>query len=325
MKSKNTTNGTSLLGLVDGDMQLDWLDCQTTHPSLPDHHHVSHSAAQVREKATQIIDTSPRIGSGWSRPSGLLSFLGSKLQPQSIKTIGLMIYSMGWKQKVTPQGRSYFQLAASARRTFDSDCGLRQGWPTPTTHNAKELGYPAEWNRKTLGLGTQAHLSGWPTPQTMDTLPPKTGEALARNKKKGGCSNLREHVHMAGWPTPKARDYHTEGKGQFSPSLPSVAEQISGWPTSQTMNTLPPMDYEKRLNHPSRQGRSVSGNLREVVTIAQATRLKPDGTILTGSSAEMESGGQLDPAHSRWLMGYPPEWDDCAVTAMPSSRRSRRK
>jgi hypothetical protein len=47
------------------------------------------------------------------------------------------------------------------------------------------------------------------------------------------------------------------------------------------------------------------------------------GPSLTGYRAKTEKRGQLNPAFSRWLMGYPAEWDDCAPTAMPSSRRSR--
>jgi hypothetical protein len=36
--------------------------------------------------------------------------------------------------------------------------------------------------------------------------------------------------------------------------------------------------------------------------------------MLTGSSAGMESGGQLRPAHSRWLMGFPMQWDAAAIS-----------
>ena len=43
-----------------------------------------------------------------------------------------------------------------------------------------------------------------------------------------------------------------------------------------------------------------------------------------GETTENNISWKIDPAHTRWLMGYPVEWDACAPTVTPSSRKLRR-
>lgn len=74
-----------------------------------------------------------------------------------------------------------------------------------------------------------------------------------------------------------------------------------------------------------RNGKLSTDRLDVTAQLAEPMRLMASGDLLTGFSAAMENGGQLNPDLALWLMGLPDEWASCAPTAMPSLRRSRKR
>ena len=146
---------------------------------------------------------------------------------------------------------------------------------------------------------TQEVLASWPTPTVesgdQDTLNPTPGQT--------GGTTLGGAAKLASWPTPKQRDHHTEGQGQYSQSLARAIGTLASWATPKA-NEMP-------------TGVNAQGG------VSLTTQVR--GAISSGSPAETAKAGQLNPAFSRWLMGYPPEWDSCGVTAMRSCLKLRRK
>lgn len=251
-----------------------------------------------------------------SESAALQSSLANRLRAR-MASGGSTLYRLTWKVRTTPSQRPICALRASAHPTSVKDS---TGWPTPTTRDWK--GATLErWGDNARPLNEVAVLAGWPTPVAADSrgLPGHRSDGTPKPE-------LPAIVALAGWPTPvtaNAHSYPTENAKDSLRDLPTAA-LLSGWSTPCALDgkglaTFPAHSNQANLNRDMN---------RYLVDLGQPARLTASGELLIGSSAGMESGGQLNPAHPRWLMGLPPVWDVCGVTAMqsmPSLRKSSSK
>jgi len=150
-----------------------------------------------------------------------------------------------------------------------------------------------------VGLPTQAMMEeqkSWATPNTMDCLPPKSPEALARNLKKGGCRNLREDVvyRVGTWATPRAGatdNSRPNNKGGIP--LGDQCRREGKWATPQARDYKSGEDLEswsKRAEFQKQKGVNLH-------------------LPLSSQSIHVEkSQGKLNPRWVETLMGLPVGW-----------------
>ena len=301
------------------------------------------SARQAKALGFLTSGTCGLPGYTSSESANLQSFLESRLQART-QSLGSTLFKMTWKTWPMPSGRLRSRLRASALRTSATE---RTGWPT-TTRDWKDGSGCDNVSLNAL-LGRVVWLAGWPTPTVT------TGQGGQAKRMETGRSNLIDAVMLAGWGTPNASapggtpEQALARKaglacGQSVTTLDHQV-QLAGWPTPmagtpaqngnnaagnndssrrtvQLASWATPVTLHNCRSPSFAQGRAPMAP--EVLPTDTPARLTASGDLLTGSSAGMASGGPLNPAHSRWLMGLPPEWDACAVTATPSSPRKRK-
>ena len=230
----------------------------------------SHLALPGSDRARKMTATSGRNFSELLESVSPIGYLRKMLLDTS--TWASTKCLLTWKVKATPLNRLLFQLAPSMPRTEGIESGL---WPTPDQRGftndgsvealRKKASSREEWRAMSHRVGKKKHDRLWPTPMkaddprnglwatpnTMDSLPPRSEEAMQKHmdhpKRRGQIKpeNLRDQVKML--PTPRTQMTRTTkedrgksnleelvGQGENGTLNPNWVEWLMGYPTGWT-------------------------------------------------------------------------------------------
>lgn len=265
----------------------------------------------------------------WSRPampSGLRFFLlrASARPTCDTGSSGVQADLPQASPRATPAARDRRDGRASKETMDRNSRPLNEqvvGWTSPTAQDHSRGGLPPRETDTGCPLSQMvAGLAGWISPRATDLGRQRSEEAIARAKEHGGAAALEDQVRLVGWPTCRTTDVRqTKGNGKltatggvqratgenFSLALPDVA-QLAGWPTT------PTAPNGGRNGMRTEEGRE--GEIRHLESMPKIL-----GPTSSSSPAGMERSvaSVLNPAMSRWLMGFPPGseipgWDTCS-------------
>lgn len=252
-------------------------------------------------------------------PNAISSLGSASGHTPSDRQVSQTIHLSG--QDHAPANRSHQQGGEQAQQTSDisgpnstawsKSAALQESLVSRLQVRLEPLGstmYRLTWRQKTTP-------QGWSYSQLV---------ASAHRTKDKDCTGLPK-TH---WPTPLGQD-------QIGSARTTTQAQKWKDPSSRQQTQHTSLDAARLAHWPTPIKSDARGSagaeprklaeLPNLVKLTGPARLTATGQIQIGSTAEMTNGGQLNPAHSRWLMGLPTEWDDCAATVTLSSRRKRKR
>ena len=277
-----------------------------------------------------------------SENAALGSALGNRLA-ESPDLIGGLLYEVHWDSSATLLGPPICRLRASARHISGNGFS---GWPTATAQDTRQYSQESlrtfiaegKVSGHNLDLNAAAQLTGWPTPLASKLTPSQredftpnlanvaqltgwpTPNAISENrgglqtnaenalnrKEQGHMLNLDDAAQLSGWATPTVRD-HKDGAANLEnvPINHLLGREVllTGWATPLGLGGRHTKGSPKRAI-------DNKGRLKDQVYLV--------GEMSNGSHAptspkmDKENTGQLNPDFSRWLMGFPDEWANCA-------------
>lgn len=307
-------------------------DGQTIANAGPPHVRVSRSARLASGKARR---TSATFGPSLldSSPDAALSFALANRLRAVVAGLGSNLYEHRWIGEYTDSGMWSPRHVATARPIVVSGC-IGLPWPTPDASVAQDGETYETWearrqavkdrtgngNGMGMPLTIAASLTAWPTTR------PEDAESAGMRHSRETADTLTAVATLKAWPSPQARD-HKSGETGESPlehnarPLSEIAV-LAGWPTPQARDHFPAHSPEYIADKKA-QGHGMA-NLNDSVQLA-AHGPERIGFLLGPNGWEIcPASGQLSPAHSRFLMGLPPEWCEAAIAASSSLKARKR-
>jgi hypothetical protein len=308
------------------------LDGLTSDGSGQAHVRASLSARQAKEKGLLTSGTYGLRGSTLSRSADLTHSLANRYRVLT-EQLGSTLFTLTWKESATASGRLIFRLRASGRRTDDSDC---ISWPTPASMDtglttdldkiaarrkaALEKNKGKTGNGFGLSLGEAARFVHWEkTPHASDG----EGGVMEIRPEANGHYKLRDLAQLAEpWITPQTHDTTTRGNtdadNHYSPHDLSNQARMANWasPSARDWKDTPGM---------SETGTNPDGTERtRLDQLPLQASLTASGETQNGSTVATVNTGQLSPAFSLWLMGFPAEWASSGARGMLFVRSKRK-